>query len=570
MSHEAALAQHEQLVHALLEGDALGAPPGDRALIQTHISSLVLAGEFAYKLRKPLRLPFLDFSTAALRRADCLQEQRLNRRTAPSLYLDVLPVLGTPDAPRLGGAGDTAPQAFDWVVRMRRFDQAQLLDSMAHAGTLDAELIDALAQQVAAFHRALAPSPPRFGAPATARHWLLDALDAIAGAAAAQARSARVAALRHRCMLTFTRIAPTLAHRRTQGFVRECHGDLHLANIVLVDGVPRPFDGIEFNPELRHIDVMSDAAFTFMDLLRHGLPELAWRFVGAYTEHTGDYEGLALLRFFATYRALVRARVALLRVTQVEAGQAAGLSVPGEGPAHWPGAAHDAHADPATLARAAFERDLALAEQLAAARTGPGLLVLACGLSGSGKSTLAQLLAQRLGGVRLRSDVERKRLHGLAPTARPTPEQAASLYSRDATLRTYARLGTLARTLLQAQIDTVVDAAALRRDERDALRALATEEGARFVLVECSAPEAVLRERIARRRQADRDASDADAAVLDLQLRVREPLASQEQAIVLPTDGELAALKQRCAALAAQIATPPTPIAHAPHRDTRP
>ncbi len=517
------------MLQALLHGDALPGRPAERRLIQTHISSLVLAGDFAYKLRKPLRLPFLDFSTAALRREDCQQELRLNRRTAPQLYLDVLPVVGTPHAPRLGEAGDATPQAFDWVLRMRRFDDAQLLDSMAHAGALSAEHIDALAQQVADFHAALPPSPPDFGAPETAQRWLLDALDALAANPASQSHCARIAALRSSSVRELEQRGRLLAQRRAQGFVRECHGDLHLANIVLVDGVPLPFDGIEFNAELRHIDVMSDIAFTFMDLQRHGLPHLAWRFVGSYVEHTGDVEGLALLRIFAVYRALVRARVALLRAAQSNATASAS-------------------------AIAAFERDLALAERLAAPRSEPPRLVLTCGLSGSGKSTVAQLLAVSLGGVRVRSDVERKRLHGMAPSTRPTPEQKAMLYARGATLRTYARLGALARTLLRAQIDTVVDAVALKRDERDALRAIASDEGARFALLECVAPETVLRERVVRRQQDNRDASDADNAILDLQLRVREPVEPEEGAVVLSTDCDLATLAQRCEALTAQLA----------------
>ena len=343
---------------------------------------------------------------------------------------------------------------------------------------------------------------------------------------------ARIGSLRAWCEREDARLAPLIDERRARGFVREGHADLHLANIVLVDGVPRPFDAVEFNAELRHLDIVHDIAFAFMDLQRHGLPALAWRFVGAWAEATGDVEGLALLRFFAVERALVRARVALLR------------------------------ADAAALAR-----DLALTERLAASRAGTPPLVLVCGLSGSGKSTVAQLLAEGLAGVRLRSDVERKRLHGLAATDRPAPAQVATLYGHEATRRTYARLGELARTLLAAGIPAIVDAAALRRAERDALRALAAAFGAPFALVECDAPEPVLRERIARRQRDEADASDADLGVLALQLRVREPVDGDESAQRLSTDCDRVTLQQRCAALAAALAPtasspPPQPPPH--------
>ncbi len=518
------LAQHERLVRALLAGDALPGPPGERRLIQTHISSLVLAGDYAYKLRKPLELPFLDFSMPKLRRADCMDELRLNRRTAPQLYLDVLPILGTADAPRLGGAGDAAPQAIDWLLRMRRFDEADVLANVAARGTLTEAQVDALAAQVAGFHGALAPSPPGFGRSATVLRWLRETLAGLEGSG-----DARVSALRAWCEREFALQAPLIDARRAQGFVREGHADLHLANIVLVDGVPRPFDAVEFNAELRHLDIVHDIAFTFMDLLRHGLDALAWRFVGAWCERSGDYQGLALLRFFAVERALVRARVALLR------GDAAALA-----------------------------HDLALAGRIAALPASPPPLVLVCGLSGSGKSTVALELAPALAGVRLRSDVERKRLHGLPAAARPTTAQAATLYAREATQRTYAHLGDLAQGLLRARIGAVVDAAALRRAERDALRAIAAAEDATFVLVECVAPQSVLRERIARRLRDGRDASDADLDVLDLQLRVREPVAADESPHLLSTDCDRATLQQRCAALAAELsatlpATTPTP-----------
>ena len=535
-----ALAAHERLLQSLLRGDALPGEPAQRRLIRTHISSLVLAGDCAYKLRRPLALPFLDFSTVARRHADCMDELRLNRRTAPALYLDVRPVLGTAEAPRLGDPSDPAPQAIDWLLRMRRFAPSDLLDAMAREGRLGAAHIDALAREVAAFHAALGPSPAHFGRAETVRRWLVEALDAIGAHPRAQAHRAEVTALRAGLLRDIDRLAPQIERRRTQGFVREGHGDLHLANIVLLDGVPRPFDAIEFNAELRHIDVMNDIAFSVMDLLRHGLPSLAWRFAGGYVEHSGDFDGLALLRFFAAGRALVRARVALMRAdaaaerTSPAAGDAEDAAVEGE-------------------AASAFARDLALAEQLASARADAPRLLLVCGLSGSGKSSAALHLAQSLGGIRVRSDVERKRLHRLSPTDRPTPAQATSLYGPEATVRSYARLGELARGLLAASLDAVVDAAALRRGERDALRAIAAAAGARFVLVECLAPEAALPARLARRARDGTDPSDADAAVLALQRRVREPLGTEEGAVTLVNDGSLDQLQRRCESVAARL-----------------
>ncbi len=478
--------------------------------IETHISTLLLHGEVADKLRKPLTLPFLDFSTIAARRRDCEEELRLNRRTAPRLYLEVRPVLGSPEAPRIGEPGEAAG-AIDWLLRMRRFDNEQLLDRLAARGALGDADIDALARCVADFHAALPASPAAWGAPDGVRAWARANFAALGGQAPPD--------LHDWTEREFERIASLLALRRAQGFVREGHGDLHLGNIVRIDGEPLPFDGIEFNPALRHTDTMADAAFVFMDLWRHGLPRGAWRFASGHAERGGDFAGLALLPFFAVYRALVRAQVAGIR------GDAAAL-----------------------------QRDLRVAGELAQLRRPRPLLLLTSGLSGSGKSTVALALLQSLGAVRVRSDVERKRLAGVAVTARPTPAQASVLYGPAMTRRTYARLNGIAADLLHAGLNVIVDAAALRRAERDALRALAASAGADFQVVECVAPDTVLRERITRRLADDRDASDATLAVLDLQLRVREPLAAEEQAVQFDTNADPATLAGRCEALARQLA----------------
>lgn len=510
------LEQHRVLVAALRH--TLGP---DCQQVETHISTLLLAGGSAYKLRKPLQLPFLDFSTAVMRRHDCEEELRLNRRTAPQLYLEVRPVLGSIAAPRIGEA-DESTNPIDWLLRMRRFDNEQLLDRLASRGALQASDVDALARAVAAFHAALSASPAAWGDPASVRAWALANFDALGNDAPAS--------LRDWTEHEFTRIAPRLATRRAQGRVREGHGDLHLGNLVMLDGVPTPFDAIEFNPALRHGDTMADAAFVFMDLWRHGLTRLAWRFVSGYAEHGGDHDGLPLLPFFAVYRALVRAQVAALRARQ----------------------ANDEAA--ANAARDALSRDLRAATELAALPGATPRLVLVGGLSGSGKSHVALTLLERLGAVRVRSDVERKRLAGMAALERPPAADLARLYGPAMTLRTYARLQTIARDLLRAGLNVIVDAASLRRHERDAFRALAVQEGAAFSLVECTAPDAVLRERIARRMAADHDASDATPAVLDFQLGIRDPATPDEAAEVIDTDADPALVEQRCDTLVARWA----------------
>jgi predicted kinase len=348
------------------------------------------------------------------------------------------------------------------------------------------------------------------------RHWALENFDELQAGPAARSHAPRLKALRGWTESEFAHLAPLLARRHAEGFVRECHGDLHLANIVLVDSEPLLFDCLEFNPSLRHIDLIADLAFLYMDLRRRSLPALAWRLVNAWAEHTGDYQGLCALRFFAVYRAVVRAKVALLRADQ-----------------------HDAQA------WSAFERDFALAEALAAPRRGPLQLVVTSGLSGSGKSTVAQLLVDTLGAIRVRSDVERKRLFGLAAQARPVGDEAEALYGRAATIRTYARLQELATLLLAGGLHTIADAAFLHRSERDAMRAVAAAAGARLTLIECTAPLDVLRERVRRRSVDNRDASDADLGVLEQQLRSCEPVQDDEQAQRLPTDTDRDTLRVR-------------------------
>ena len=514
------LQEHEALVRGLLNPSAYAHPVQRVERIDTHISTVLLAGDFAYKIKKPIDLGFLDFSSLEKRRRFCLEELRLNRRTAPRLYLDVVPIVATSAGPRVGSVvGDPV----EYAVRMHRFDPGCTLDHLAARGQLTSGLVDQLATVVARLHAEAAAAPPGFGTSEAARRIANAVIEAIRDCAQSPSDRARLDALAAWSTAESRARAAQMDARAATGFVRECHGDLHLANIVLLDDAPVPFDGIEFSDELRFIDAICDVAFTFMDLMDHGLPHFAWRFVGRYLEQTGDYEGLSVLRYYAVYRALVRAEVALIRHRQPQLRRQVRLRE-----------------------HTSFEHYLALAERLRC--PGARTLVVMTGLSGSGKSTVALELAQRLGGVRVRSDVERKRLFGFAPQDRT----GSGVYSPEATARTYDRMAQVARATLLAGVPAVVDGAFLKRVERDRYRALARELGVRFTLVSCEAPADVLRARVAARHRAGRDPSEADVDILERQMGWQERPALDEDAdcIRIDTQAEWAAVEERCRSLA--------------------
>jgi uncharacterized protein len=496
------------LERALLDPACYPHPAERVELIETHISWVFLAGEYAYKVKKPVRLPFLDFGTLAARRHFCDEELRLNRRTAPELYLDVVAIAGPPEAPRIGGPGEP----IEYAVEMRRFSQDTLADRMAKRGALGTKEVDALAAAIAGFHAGIpaAPAESGFGAPDEVVAPALANFDEIVPE---DGDAGRLERLRRWTRAEGERLHEVFAARKREGFVRECHGDLHLGNIVFLDGRPVLFDGIEFNAGLRWIDVMSEAAFLGMDLLEHGLDAAAWRFLNAWLEATGDYAAVRVLRYYLVYRAMVRAKVARLR-----------------------------------RADADYRRYLALAD-LVAVSARPAL-VLMHGLAGSGKTTVAQALLERAGAIRVRSDVERKRLHGLAASARTHAQPYGGIYAPEATRRTYDRLKQVVRDVVGSGQVAIVDAAFLWRAEREAFAALARELAAPFLIVSCRASPAELRRRVAAREAAKSDASEAGRAVLENQIATQEPLSATEiaHAAVVDTEGELRGAVERVAA----------------------
>jgi len=502
-------ADQPELIRRLGDPACYDHAAGPVRVIETHISHVLLTGEFAYKIKKPLNLGFLDFSSLDKRLDACHEEVRLNRRLAPAIYLDVVPITGSPQAPRINGSGE----AFEYAVKMRQFPPDATLDRLDAQGGMRARQVEAIATTLARFHledcaRAGEDSP--WGSPEKVWQPVAQNFLQIAPRLEDPADRRQLDALHAWSEAEHARLTPLLAARKRAGFVRECHGDLHLGNLAWVDDRLLVFDCLEFNPGLRWIDIVSELAFAWMDLLQRGHPDWAWLFLNVWLEQTGDYPGLSLLRYYAVYRALVRAKVAAIR-----SGQTAG-------------AGHDA-------ALAEAHALLELATTLT--RPQPLRLDITHGLSGSGKTTVTHTLMQAPGAIRLRSDVERKRLVGLDALAKSGSGVGQHLYAADATRRTYEHLARLAGDLLDAGWPVIVDATFTARWQRDLLRDVAQTRDAAFHILDFQVPVATLRERIVQRARAGRDASEADLAVLQHQLDTEDPLAADEQREIVRIDG---------------------------------
>ena len=498
-----------RLIQGLLRPDAYPSTspdqPGRVDHIETHISHVFLVGDRAYKLMKPLDLGFLDFSTLERRRQGCEEEIRLNRRLAPSFYIGIVPITGTPDRPRVGGAGP----ALEFAVQMHRFDQAALLDRCP----LTPELVDRLAARVASFHAEVPCADPvsHFGTPAAVLAPMLDNLRQIRERVTDLGRADSLDRLEAWTLDRWRTLIPVIERRRAEGRVRECHGDMHRGNIAMVDGEPLVFDALEFNPDLRWIDTASELAFLIMDLQEAGESGLAGRLLNRYLDLSGDYGAIEVLALYQVYRAMVRAKVLAIRL-----GQA------------------DLPAAEATAQRLNCIRYLDLAT--AYTRRRRPRLVLTCGLSGSGKSRLANRLREALPIIHLRSDLERKRLFGLGPEVQTRCEIGTGIYSPQATRQTYQRLLSLADSILGSGYDVIVDATFLRREWRSAFHDLARHRNAGCVTLAFLAPMAVLRERVARRAAAGSDASDATVPVLECQASGCERLSRSERRLAILID----------------------------------
>jgi uncharacterized protein len=466
---------------------AYSPPPATVERIDTHASIVFLAGPLAYKVKRAVKYPFLDFSTLEKRRAACLNEIAVNSRTAPQLYLEVVPVThGDDGAFRLGGAG----KAVEWALRMRRFDEAKLYDRMAGEGRLSLSAMPALATVLAAFHasadRLLTPNQNVVPLEKVLR----DNEEAFAANRDVFPPEEAIE-LGRLSRERFAALIPLLRARAGSGYVRHCHGDLHLRNIVEIDGAPLLFDAIEFDDALATIDVLYDLAFLLMDLGKRGLGAHANAVLNAYLDVEGstfNLVGLVTLPLFLSMRAMIRAKVELLRARAAGNGKAV---------------------ETRAEARAYFE----LARTFLVPPR-PCLIAIG-GLSGSGKSAISRAIAPHIGAfpgaVHVRSDVERKRLFGVAQTHK-LPESA---YAPGVSDQVYAICRKRTRMALEGGHAVIVDAVHARAEERKALADLAAEQSLPFTGLWLEAPREVMRERLATRIG---DVSDATPSVIDEQL----------------------------------------------------
>ncbi|PCH60577.1 MAG: aminoglycoside phosphotransferase [Gammaproteobacteria bacterium] len=469
-------------------------------VIETHISWVLLTGQYAYKIKKPVDFGFLDFSTLADRRYYCYEELELNQRFAPDIYLDVVSIGGTVEQPEFG-----ASSVLEYAVKMRQFRQEELLSRIAQRGELTEAHCEQIAQVLAGFHGRTkqADYSNKFGSSRHVLYWVNENFSHIEPMLRQDDDICRLQNIKQWAENASRYLSSVMESRKQQGFVRECHGDLHLGNMAYLDSKITFFDCIEFSEDLRWIDVINEAAFVAMDIAERGYQALSWRFLNRYLQETGDYASLVLYRYYYVYRALVRAKVALLKTAEVELAG-------GDAQAEW-------------LEYRAYI-DLASSQ---ITKSTPQIIIMQ-GFSGSGKSTVARRVADVVGGIHVRSDLERKRMFNIELTASSHSELNAGIYSTQTSVNVYQQLHRFCRHIVDAGYTVIVDATFLKLAQRDQFKALADSLSLPFSILSVQAPVDLLRQRVRSRSEQANDPSEANEDVLNAQLNSHEDLAERE------------------------------------------
>lgn len=485
---------HRTLIDSLEDPALYEHSTDDITVRETHISSIVLTGPYAYKIKKPVEFDFLDFTSPKKRRHFCRRELELNRRLCPVLYRSIVEITGSPEDPALDGNGSI----FDYAVKMVQFEEDNLLSRRAQSDKLRGETVDEVVKTLANFHddiETIAPDDAPF--PEELQEEVRENFRALENADFGDEDRSRLSTLQNWSEHQFEVLSDGLQARLEDGFVRNCHGDVHLGNIVRHEGTVKIFDCIEFNDEFRFIDVMNELGFLTMDLHHQNYSELARWAVNLYVTRTGDHAGLKFLNYFQSYRAMVRAKVN--------------------------------HLDPQS------DRT----ETLNHIRTAhhftekiPDGILITHGFSGTGKTTQTDSLIRRYGAIRIRSDVERKRLAGIPFREEPDPDETDELYSPTMTEQTYDELLNRGRTILEGGYPVVVDATFLKEKYRNKFRRLACELNVPFGILKFDLPEDTIRNHLREREKAE-SISDAGVEVFEEQQTLVEPVQTEEAPLVL-------------------------------------
>lgn len=520
----------QNLITALSSPTAYSHPVDNVTVCQTHISVVFLAEQYAYKIKKPVRFDFLDYSTLDLRKHFCNEEVRLNRRLAPDVYLGVVPISRKGDGIEVGDSGEVV----EWAVQMRRLPDEATLHSKLTRDEMDRDLAEELGRRIAAFHRMAAePVPPGCGRFDAVACNIRELFREPAKHIGITVQSAIFERLRSVMEETLESARPLIESRAARGMVRACHGDLHLDHVYHFPERTPPadlaiVDCIEFGDRFRFLDPVADMAFAFMDFAFHGRRDLGKAFADSYFAAADDADGRQLLPLFSAYRAVVRAVVDELKVAEPEISDADRQRTHASAQAHWL---------------------LALGE-IEPASQRPFLLLVG-GLPGAGKSTLARNLAERAHFQVIRSDEVRKQLAGMNPLERPSASFQDELYSAAWNDRTYAECVKRAEHLLLQGERVLIDASFREESRRREFRLAGQRLGVRTGIILCRAKPHIVKERIERRRG---DVSDADWAVYQLATARWEPLdpATMRIAREIDTSGsETMALEAGLAALSA-------------------
>lgn len=478
------------------------------ALIQTHISFVLLTGDYVYKIKKPVNFGFVDFSTLDKRKHFCYEELRLNQRTAPDLYLEVLPivqerdrVLFSPDAEEIS--------VIEYAIKMRQFPQETLLINMFERGELTEKHLETLGKELAKIHRNAPTSDyiRKFGEVARIRDAMNNNYRQTEKYIGSVQTPQQYEETRGYTEQFFEHNQELFKQRIEKDKIRECHGDLHLKNVAFWQDKIVIFDCIEFNEPFRYVDFIYDVAFTVMDLESRSRKDLANAFLNTYLEHTGDWEGVQVLPLYLSRQAYVRAKVNSLML------------------------------DDSAISPEEKDQILPLASHyytLAWEYTQPrqGKIILMSGLSGSGKSTIARYLSRKINAIHIRSDAVRKHIAGIDLYEKGS----ADVYTPEMTQKTYQRLGELGVMLAKQGFSVILDAKYDRLYLRENAINLAKENQLEIQIIYCNAPVEVLRERLQKRVG---DITDAKVDLLASQLESAEPFSELEKDFVQEIDTNL-------------------------------